>query len=216
MGQWMSIEGTANVLTIPSNGQGGICTFRGASTAADTTHAVSAAGVFTVTDANATPFNAAYFGNPAGAFANIAAGDLMVTTDGYWAVVGSKTAPGTVTVREKWRHMTDPRLDGRVPANAASCGIFSPSILQAHRTPRAAFITRIVTLLVTADTADATYDLLCASGTKMQPTTTLQGAATQFTELPRVDMLDLAIRGPFGLRASAAAMNFRVEFANQG
>ena len=223
--QWMKLDANQNVFSIPSDGRGGKCTFRGATTAADTTHAVAAPpanpqggrigyGTWSLTDANATPFNAAFAGNGAGAFANIAVGDLLVTADGFWATVASKTAPGTVTIRDIWRHATNPALDGTTPANAGAVACFSPSILQGEREQRRPCFIERVNIVNTPIAAIASFDVLsCDGSTEIVPTTFMNGSAAVATSIPRDLDLEIPWRGPFGLRASATTVDLCLFFS---
>lgn len=224
--QWMKLDAGQTAFSIPSDGRGGKCTFRGATTAANTTHAVAAPlanpqggrigyGTWSVTDANGTPFNAAFAGNAAGAFANIAVGDLLVTADGFWATVASKTAPGTVTIRDIWRHATNPALDATTPAAATACAVFSPSILQGQRAERRPCVLERVIVHRAPISAVATFDVLAGDGaTEIVPTTTLQGSAAVTTPLPIPLELEIPWRGPFGLVASATTVDLCIFFSN--
>lgn len=201
-------------LAIPSDGKGGVCTLRGASTAANTTYSTTTVDgliVPTVTDANATPFNATYQGHPAGAFANIAAGDLIVTADGYYGTVASKTAPGTVTLREPWRHMTNVAQDGRIPAAAGACAVFSPSILAGCRSPKN-YIRHAVILLAAA----ATYQVLTAGGAVILPAQTVAAGKPTPDHVTLGGDTGVQFRGPFGVLCSATTIQLELVFDLNG
>lgn len=216
MSQTMSLDANQDRYSIPSDGRGAKCTYRAGSNAANTTYTAT-----TIVDANATPWNQAFLGNPAGAFGNIAAGDLIVTADGFWATVLSTTGPGTVTIRPVpgcatgWRHVTDMARDGTVPAATNQCAVFSPSKLAGSRNPFATIVRQVVIHAKTG-AADATFDVLLPTNAKVVPTTTLRASATQFSPTPIVMNLDVGVRGPFGLRCSDTTPTLSVQFSEVG
>lgn len=203
MTNYMNLTANQDLFSIPSDGQGGKCTFRTASNAANTTYTQS-----TVVDANATPWNQGFLGHGAGAFAAIAVDDLVVTNDGFWATVASKTAPGTVTLRTydqlqggAWRSVLGEKFDGNVPADAGICAIFSPSILAGCWNNRAVWIDELL-VASKSGAADATISLLRPSNAVIVPALVVRASATQFTETPFSLPIGVPYRGPFGVRCS--------------
>lgn len=211
-------------LAIPSDGKGGLCTLLAASNAANTTYGTDTVDgnvVPTATDANATPWNQAYQGHPAGSFAGIVAGGMAVTTDGFYGVVKTTTAPGTITLREPWRHMTDPAKDGQLPAAAGQCAVFSASILAGCRARGLVNFIRRIAILLKTGAGDATFQILTGGGAVLFPATTVKGAtAPAFTMTPHDAPLGAAsglpFRGPFGVLCSDGSINMELFFDLNG
>lgn len=210
----LHITATQTALKIPSDGRGAACSYRAGSNAANTTYStvtVNGIVVPTVTDANATPWNQAYQGHAAGAFANIVAGDLIVTAGGFYGVVASKTAPGTVTLREPWRHMTDVGKDGQLPVDATQCAVFSPSILAGSKSTKNYLRYATVTLA-----AAATFSVLTAGGATILPAHAVLAGTLTPHNVSLGEDTGTAFRGPFGVLCSAATINLEIYFDLNG
>lgn len=175
-----------------------------------------------IVDANATPWNQAHGGNAAGggaALATTVAGDLIVTSDGFWATVASKVGSRVVVIApvpgipNGWRHMTNPANNGKLPAGAASVAIYSASLLQGARAPRGTYISKLlVTTFVAADYAITIGD---GYGTAILPTIPVRGLIAPLSILPVDIQLEHPHRGPFSVRFGNATPTGVVYFDGQ-